>query len=751
MEELILASSGTFLIVGLFLAVLNLLEAVFITPQGRKGRLVSNSVISLIMLVIFAGIGLLKPMLAGMEFMIGLATAVLMCAYIVYSAICAVVKIKKANGNKVDSFYQLFTVFILVFAVLYVVFDILRQADIAKYLITDVTSKDYGKFLYVAPDGGRGVYQYITTIPNLPSNNLFLGAGIVFALIAGVGCFVVMLLNMFKTDKHSTVIFLAICLVIVYFVAPAYSATLIQDGMLIKNAKYPPDVSISGASLIFGLQEGVNMNLPLLLVPVLTFITLIVTMVDRAKAESTARTKAVKSVFFILTAVSILLTMAFAQMSLTPEIMEQVDAVVQFSKKYSFTSYTATPFELATVGVSSGVLWCGIGIFVLSALSILNNFIKFVIKYRFLIFGCIGAALVAVSVVSPIITLPGIGMFTGAEILSGIEGISGLGISVILVIVFGALSLIFALLAQRKYTSPFIDEEDWRNWEPVKRIVYENGKWAKGPFSAKLSAICIAVAGVVMFLTPSLISMSLTPAASTVVDIYTSFGQAVQMGQILTVAGIICFVCAAVMMFEWIKGILFGIWKFISKFIAKHILGFACALLSVGALVLVLTGGLVSEGSLTVKYVDNKFIDILTAGPTTNIGQIAQIVVFALVALTVIAVLTFLISDFMKKCKAGYVIKSIGAIALILAGVILIVFNYLAPSLATEGLTVFIEGSPSLVLMGILMIGIAMAAVYKTTVKCAKSLGYAIVNNVGLTATFVAIIIVVLYCMGIIN
>ncbi|MBO7187576.1 MAG: hypothetical protein J6V68_04195, partial [Clostridia bacterium] len=677
-ERVVNASGSSILTVGMILAAINILEATFITPQGKKTRLVFNAVFNFIIGLLFVGISLVAPMLSGMKFIINLASIGLTVVYALYTLIATIFKLRKVGENKVDAFFQVFMLAVCMFVLFYVLFVILRKNDFIKYY-----DPATGKFISVQ-GAVTTQHTYLTEIPKLPSNNLFLGAAIIFSLIAGVGCFVVCLLNMFKTDKSACAIFVCAVLMCAFFALPAYQATLIKATDLMIKPDYPEVISISGIALIFGLQSGVGLNLPLLIVPILFVCALIASMADRAKAEQTRKSKNVKAVFFILTGISLFLTYLFSKTAMSAELLAKIDAVQAFSDKWSFKPESGTPFELATVGVSGWVMLSALGMIVLSALSIFKDFVYYMIKNRFFMLSLVGIGMFLLFTFSPVIEIQNLGSLTGRDVMFGLAGRSTISILAILIMVTMIIAVLFGLIAQIRYTAPFTDENDWRRWEPVRPVVYENGKWKKGGAFAKLSGLLMLASGILMLLSSSFVISSLTPKALTILKINNSLGLEPIWGDALYIAGIISIVSAIVIMIDWFMGILRVLWAIASKFCAKYILGIICGGAGLGVLYLLISNGSIVESKNNKLVASDNLMDILTGQASTGAGKVLSMILLAVVALSALAALTLIIGDLLRGKVRG-VFKGIGSISLLTAGSILIVTEFIYASFVTAG------------------------------------------------------------------
>ncbi|MBO7187833.1 MAG: hypothetical protein J6V68_05510 [Clostridia bacterium] len=95
--------------------------------------------------------------------------------------------------------------------------------------------------------------------------------------------------------------------------------------------------------------------------------------------------------------------------------------------------------------------------------------------------------------------------------------------------------------------------------------------------------------------------------------------------------------------------------------------------------------------------------------------------------------------------------KGIGAIALLVAGSVLIITEFTYASFATAGTVAVAELSIGFAIAGVIMVAFALVSVYKATYTVGKKIGSAMLNNVGITATVIALILILFYCLGILS
>lgn len=357
-ETWVSASSSQFALMGAIFAVASLVEVVFVNAPNCKKTLNLRVGIAILALLAFAvlGLGFCVKSVPGQNTVLAFITMILATAYVCYSFAIALKKIIKAEcETKYAGGYQVFLVTGAIAAISYMVFVALRQSDLLIY----------------AEDLANGVYSHITHVPNVASNNIFLGILLIGAIIATIGTLFVFFIKLFKEDKFKG--FLVLSLFIIFFVmaVPVYKAVIYNPGKAIiedanGNYIFPDIVSVSMFSIMFGTAEGVSLNPVLISVPVIILIAILAnyvcTATGKGKAVINYVTLALVTIASIIVIVSLSLKTTVAvssgaymtgfvsspvvELSMGDAIHEKVAIVLQYADKYYYHASDAMKLYL---------------------------------------------------------------------------------------------------------------------------------------------------------------------------------------------------------------------------------------------------------------------------------------------------------------------------------------------------------------------------------------------------------------------
>ena len=717
----ILNSAGTIIMIAGILAVCCLADAMFFTSlenQRRpKRRAVWSIIFSVLMLVVykivvkgFADSDFKALILAAM-----IAVSVLYC---VITLIVYFVRMVKGGADKTANFMKIFMLAISLTAILFIVYTLFRHYDLVRFadelieMQKDERGKQYPSLAILAAEG----YPVL-------SNNIILGFALAMSAIASVGVLALVLLKVFKDDKHVLLMLINLILVVVFMALPVYSASFVMTpeklGTLSDKTLWPETINISGMALVFGFKPGAGINFPLLITIFGGLFGVIVCQVkERCRgidAPISSKLRVVKAIFMIIVGLGIYITSMVAVSSLGADTLAIANGVETWA--------SANELEF-TVGVSGLCSTGGIVIIVLSLLSILKQFVYFLKRFRCFITSGISALFFAMYLTATVYEIPNVATLTGLNLINGVEGVSNPSILFMVGIVSSALAIVIGLFGQ----------------------AHDLGI---AKFFRRIASILYLVGGVIIISTVGILDTVLTDRIATIRVLMEARGFETIISSNIFVTGLLLILSSVALVGEgWVK-FFKGLARFLREGFGKYFfaaLG-AIVILAIYAFVLLTTTVetqiLVNDQNVTEVF--SLFNVIMgTAIPTGTYGPFIRYSMIAVSAFVVLGALFLILSNLFRKKINGF--QTAGFWFVLIASVYLMLIAPISSLVLADGMVTY---SVSLALIGLLVLVVAIIAVYKVAIAVFKGTGEFLINNIGLTAAILSFILIILYMMGI--
>lgn len=717
----IINSAGSIIMIAGILAVCRLADAMFFTslenPRRPRRRAVWSIIVSVLMLLIY------KIVLKGfadsdLKALILGAVIVVALLYCIITLIVYVARIAKGGEDKTANFMKIFMLAISLTAILFSVYAILRHYDLARFaeelveMQKDENGKQYGSLAILAAEG-YSVY----------SNNLILGFLLAMGAIASIGTLVLVLLKVFKEDKHVFLMLINIILVVVFMALPVYSASFVMTpekiATLSDKTLWPETISISGMALIFGFKPGAGINIPLLLMIFVGLMGVIVCQVkERCRgidAPVSSKLRVVKAIFMMVVGLGIYMTSMVANSSLGADTLAIANGVETWA--------TANELEF-TVGVSGLCSTGGIVIIVLSVLSILKQFVYFLKRFRCFVASGLSALFFTMYLTAPIYEIPNVAVLKGFDLINGVEGVSAPSIIFMVGIVASALAIVIGLFGQ----------------------AHELGI---AKFFRRLASIFYLIGGVIIISTVGILDTVLTDEIATIRVLMEVRGFETVISSNIFITGLLLILSSVALVGEgWVR-FFKGLARFLREGFGKYFfaaLG-AIAIVAIWGIIL-LTATVETQILVNDKNVTEVFsllnIVMGTSIPAGAYGQFIRYSMMALSAFIVLGALFLILSNLFRKKIDGFQIA--GFWLILIASIFMMLLAPISSLILADGMVTY---SISLALIGLLILVVAIVAVYKVAIAVFKGTGEFLINNIGLTAAIVSFVLIVLYMMGI--
>ena len=709
MSELIMltinASVGTFLTVALILAVFNFLGSVMFTAAGQKARFrggVTTSVLAMIAftaLLMFNGkLGLTGESGATIELGIVAFSAI----YAIISVICAMSRL--GDPDKVNKSYRIFLMFLAWTGIFFMIFTVLREYDLVKFAEELKKLTETGKFVSLA------------NIEGALSNSLVIGLLISMAAIATIGVLCMLLLNLWKTDKYKFSLMVAVILIVAYMALPIYSATYLRRSEDNLPKELPDKISITGLALILGLIEGISPNYILMGISFVGIAGFFICQAKEYKREEPSiPLRVVKAIFLLLVAFAMLFTSAFATAGFSPEFMNKVNKVINFTLTYNLQG---------DAGVAGVVSTLGIILAITAIFSIRKPFIHFLQRYRYITVSLFAIVGLLMFISSPIYVIPGFYRWTGMGLVFGLSGVSSMNILLVIALVAAFFGIVFGFLANA-------------NDEYLCR------------FFRKIAAFLLMITGVVLLLGQMTIDFALTDNAKTVATLMRAIGWEVKAASEMTIAGLLFVLASVVMVIRGWINFFKGAVKFLREGVGSKIFGIFGGVVVVAFYALLVLSGTIEtqiiEGSKTIVS-EYKIMDIVMGSnvPAGTFGLVTRIALIALGVITVFGALFMILGDIAPKKKMK--LHTLGFVFEFISGVVLLILTAITAMMIKDGIATY---SISYALIGFGVLAVAFITTFSAAINVVKKVCEFFVENVGITVTLLSLIFIVLYILGI--
>ena len=709
MSELIMltinASVGTFITVALILSVFNLLGSVMYTAAGNKFRFKTGVLSSTLALIAFTvllatngKLGLVGESRATIELGIMAITA----TYSIITVFYAMLRL--GDPDKVNKSFRIFLTMLAWAGIFYMIFTVLREYDLVKFAEDLIILEQQGKFPSLA------------NVEGSLSNSLVLGLLISMAAIAAIGVLCMLLLNLWKTDKYKFSIMVAFVLIVAYMALPVFSANYMYGPTDNIEEAFPDKISISGLTLLLGLADGLSPNLILLVISVVGITGFFICQAKEYNREEVSiPLRVVKAFFLITVAVAMLFTSAFATAGFSPAFTKSVNNVVNFTLKYNLQG---------EAGASSIVSTLGIILVIAAILSIRKSFVRFLQRYRYITVTIAAFVGLLMFISSPIYVVPAFRTWTGMGLVFGVAGVSSMNILLVIALVCAFFGLVCGALANA-------------NDEYLCK------------FFRRIAAVLLMVTGVILLLGQTTVNFGLTENSKTIASLMQVIGWEVTVASEMVIAGLLFVLASFVMVIRgWINFVKKAV-VFLREGIGSKFFGIFGGVVITLLYVVLITSGTIEtqiiEGSKTVvSQYDIINIVLGSSVPAGSFGLVTRIALIALGVTTVVSACLMIAGDIAVKSKDK--LHSLGFVGAFVTGIVLLILAAVTGMMISNGLVIY---SISYALIGFGILVVAFITTFSAAIVVIKKVCGFFVENVGITVTFVSLVFIILYILGI--